>query len=121
MITEKVSALVTALSEKTRAGKFQWEDASDVDEELFRTVIGEGLVRVGRRVETWHDTVDHEPYSVTLVSVWVYGSHSREVGSAEYQGGTPGFREASELVELAKASARNSESELDELIAELKG
>ncbi len=61
---EKVTQLIQALVRKTRSKQLNWEDVSDPDDEMFRTVLstvgGRGLIRIGRHTDSWKDE-EHIP------------------------------------------------------------
>ncbi len=57
MIKPELIELITLLRDGTKAGKFEWEDLSDLDDGMFRTSLPGGLVRLGRsRVQFEGDT-----------------------------------------------------------------
>ncbi|MFO0805283.1 MAG: hypothetical protein U0791_19440 [Gemmataceae bacterium] len=118
MGSPKVDNLILALLKRTRAGSQRWEDVSDPDEEMFRTVVGDGLVRMSRRRDAWRDE-SGIPRSMTHVTIWVFGSHGQEIAEVDYTEQTTFLATVEELFEAAKAQARNSTEELDHMLASL--
>src|SRR5580698_7046949 len=110
-IQERVDQLILALIRKTQTRLLSWEDVSDPDDEMFRTVVetvgGRGLIRIGRHTDSWRDD-EKIPQENTCVTLWVYGSKGTEIAKVEYDDGKPAFRTANELFELAKTNARNA-------------
>jgi hypothetical protein len=120
---EKVTQLIQALVRKTRSKQLNWEDVSDPDDEMFRTVLstvgGRGLIRIGRHTDSWKDE-EHIPRENIAVTVWIFGSKGTEIAKVEYNLGQPSFSAVNELFDLAKINARHVNQELDWMLRELQ-
>lgn len=119
MTDQKLEKIVAALLEKSKTGKFGWEDVSEGDDEVFRTLVGVGLVRIARRREQWRDGKGTRRRT-TYIEVWVYGCSGQELAHAEYSDGSSFLKIANELVDVARAQSRNSEAELDDMLQVLR-
>jgi len=119
MADRKVEDLILALLKRSQSGSQHWEDVSDPDEEMYRTVVGDGLVRMSRRRDSWRDEKGVSR-TLTHITVWVFGSHGKEIAETEYTEQTTFLPTVEELFELAKSQARNSPHELDEMLDVLR-
>jgi len=108
---EKFLALLDRLLQRTRSGKLKWRDTAD--ENAFRLVLSNGLIRVERNPSFSADT---EEGPDTLL---VLNRENKVVDRF-----VPGNQEATEklarLWEMARRSARNADQVLDDLLGEIE-
>ena len=116
---EKVMELLRLLLAQTRAGKVDWEYMAD--DEMVRTAVGKGLVRIGREDNLVLTPTGGAPLPpATVYYVWIIGSNGRVtdryiVTPAE----THNYAITSQLYHEAQNKAQDSNQVLQSMIDSL--
>jgi hypothetical protein len=108
MHSKKFLQLLTDLRDATAQSRIEWEDTAD--EDMFRTNLGPGMVRVSKSILS----DDERPY----YTVWLLDPEGRVVDEYEALGGED-FSTIAELYELARRSARNASELVEAMLATL--
>jgi hypothetical protein len=105
MATQKIVELLNALMVGTEKRQVFWEDLPD--EDMFRTHVGGGLIRIGR-------TEDKKGYAL-----WLMGHGGAIVAEASFLPSEPGFQLSEEVYSSARLAARGGNELLDNIIRQL--
>lgn len=109
MASEKFVQLVRALKRGTEEGRVSWEDLPD--EEMFRTSVGGGLVRIGTSALA---STTRKGYTLWLIAHG--GAIAAEV---DFFPGEPGYEQIEDLYQKARLVARGGDQMVDIIIRQL--
>lgn len=105
-MTTKFLELIQDLREATANGKVIWEDTAD--ESMFRTVLGHGMIRIGKGDE-----------SESAYTVWLLRPDGTIADEIEVAVGTPEFEIMTDLYDMARRSVRGADDLLESMIDDL--
>ena len=109
MIDETVVELLHGLKSATGANRIRWENLPD--EEMFRTTLPDGLIRIG---ET--STDDEKAYTL-----WIMDDMSFIVDVVTIHSDDPQFPLMELVYRLARLAARNGKSVMQRMVKTLAG
>ncbi len=112
-VNPKFQTFLGGLLDATRNGKLDWRDTAD--EDTFMVELNHGFVHLERRREADEDERPHIYYRAYLYDR--KGRLADEIGSWQMESKSV----LSDLFDLARRSARETDSLLDQVSADLQG
>ena len=107
MASQRFLDLLQALKHGTEGNQIFWEDLPD--EEMFRTQVGGGLVRIGRV----------EGGSGRGYALWLIGQGGAVAAEVEFYPGEPGYGLIEDVYSSARLRARGGDMLIDNIIRQL--
>jgi hypothetical protein len=107
MASQKIIDLLKALKLGMESGRVRWEDLPD--EEMFRTQMGGGLVRIGKA-----DEESGRGYTLSLI-----GHNGRIAAEVNFYPNDPGYELIDDVFSSARLAARGGEQIIDNIIRQL--
>ena len=112
MVNEQFRQLLRKLSDATARGKIAWEETAD--ENMFRTALGQGMVRIGKSHFQVEDETSVPAYTAVLLDSDGSVADELEVASGQ------DFVVMEALFNMARQQARNAEDLLKSMLNELE-